>query len=166
MCFKYNVLSEHPVIIERLSALMDSLTNNTVLGELLQPVSDALAQVRGSDAFARVLNMGNFIALGVLRHLQGMHTLRGQGAVTAASGAGDGAASTAATFHLIGCTALRAARCNLEDGALTAVGRRPLGAAGPAGGVHRVGRTSGVCDGWHLPERKRPLPATYAQPGG
>jgi hypothetical protein len=63
---------------ERLTALMDSLTNNTVLGELLEPVSDALARVRGSAAFARVLNMENFITLGVLRHLQAMHTLREQ----------------------------------------------------------------------------------------
>ena len=63
---------------ERLTALMDSLTNHTVLGELLAPVSDALARVRGSAAFARVLNMENFITLGVLRHLQAMHTLREQ----------------------------------------------------------------------------------------
>jgi Transposase DDE domain len=63
---------------ERLTALMDSLTNNTVLGELLEPISDALARVRGSAAFARVLNMENFITLAVLRHLQGMHTLREQ----------------------------------------------------------------------------------------
>jgi len=63
---------------ERLTALMDSLTNNTVLGELLEPVSDALARVRGSDAFNRVLDMEKFISLGVLRHLQGMHTLREQ----------------------------------------------------------------------------------------
>ena len=63
---------------ERLTALMDSLTNNTVLGELLEPVSDALARVRGSAAFARVLNMENFFTLGVLRHLQAMHTLREQ----------------------------------------------------------------------------------------
>ena len=52
---------------ERLTALMDSLTNHTVLGELLAPVSDALARVRSSAAFARVLNMENFITLGVLR---------------------------------------------------------------------------------------------------
>jgi len=63
---------------ERLTALMDSLTNQTVLGELLAPVSDALARVRGSDAFSRVLCMTDFTGLGVLRHLQGMPTLREQ----------------------------------------------------------------------------------------
>ncbi len=62
----------------RLTALMNSLMNNTVLGELLEPLSDALARVRGSDAFKRVLSMEYFIALGVLRHLQGMHVLREQ----------------------------------------------------------------------------------------
>ncbi len=63
---------------ERLTALMDSLTTQTVLGELLAPVSDALARVRGSDTLARVLSMTDFIGLGVLRHLQGMPTLREQ----------------------------------------------------------------------------------------
>jgi hypothetical protein len=66
------------MIIERLTALMNSLTNQTVLGELLAPVTNALGQVRGSDALSRVLSMADFIALGVLRHLQGMPTLREQ----------------------------------------------------------------------------------------
>ena len=66
------------MITERLTALMDSLTNQTVLGELLAPVTNALRQVRGSNARSRVLSMADFIALGVLRHLQGMPTLREQ----------------------------------------------------------------------------------------
>ena len=66
------------MINERLTALMDSLTNQTVLGELLAPVTNALRQVRGSDALSRVLSMADFIGLGVLRHLQGMPTLREQ----------------------------------------------------------------------------------------
>lgn len=78
MCCRNNNLSEYPVISERLTALMDSLTNNTVLGDLLEPLFDALARVRGADAFSRVLSMADFIALGVLRHLQGMPTLREQ----------------------------------------------------------------------------------------
>ena len=63
---------------ERLSALMSSLTNRTVLGELLEPVAKALLEVRESDALSRVLSMMDFIGLGVLRHLQGMRTLREQ----------------------------------------------------------------------------------------
>jgi len=63
---------------ERLTSLMDSLTNNTVLGELLEPVSNALGRVRGADVFNRVLNMEHIISLGVLRHLRGMETLREQ----------------------------------------------------------------------------------------
>jgi len=63
---------------ERLTALMDSLTNQTVFGEMLGPLTEALVRVRDSDAFSRVLSMTDFIALGVLRHLQGMHTLREQ----------------------------------------------------------------------------------------
>lgn len=78
MCCINNKLSEYPVITERLTALMDSLINNTVLGDLLEPLSDALARVRDADAFSRVLSMADFIALGVLRHLQGMPTLREQ----------------------------------------------------------------------------------------
>ena len=70
MCCINNKLSEYPVITERLTALMDSLINNTVLGDLLEPLSDALARVRDADAFSRVLSMADFIALGVLRHLQ------------------------------------------------------------------------------------------------
>ena len=66
------------MITERLTALMDSLTNQTVLGELLAPVTHALGQVRGSDACSRVLSMADFIGLGVMRHLQGMPTLREQ----------------------------------------------------------------------------------------
>jgi hypothetical protein len=57
---------------------MKSLTHQTVLGELLAPVSRALARVRDTDAMSRVLSMADFIALGVLRHLQGMGTLREQ----------------------------------------------------------------------------------------
>ena len=63
---------------ERLRALMKSLTNQTVLGELLAPASNALARVRDTDAMSRVLSMADFIGLGVLRHLQGMRTLREQ----------------------------------------------------------------------------------------
>ncbi len=63
---------------KRLTALMDSLLNQTVLGELLAPVTKALARVRGSHAFTRVLSMADFITLGILRHLQGMPTLREQ----------------------------------------------------------------------------------------
>jgi hypothetical protein len=57
---------------------MNSLTNQTVLGELLEPVVDALTRVRNPGALARVLSMTDFISLGVLRHLQGMPTLREQ----------------------------------------------------------------------------------------
>ena len=55
---------------------MDSLMNQTVLGELLASVTRALAQVRGTNTVSRVLSMTDFIGLGVLRHLQGMRTLR------------------------------------------------------------------------------------------
>jgi hypothetical protein len=48
---------------------MDSLMNQTVLGELLAPVARALAQIRGTDTVSRVLSMADFIGLGVLRHL-------------------------------------------------------------------------------------------------
>ena len=66
------------MIRDRLEKLIDSLTNQTVLGEFLAPVRDALERVRGSNAGSRVLSMADFIGLGVLRHLQGMPSLREQ----------------------------------------------------------------------------------------
>jgi hypothetical protein len=63
---------------ERLTTLMDRLTSQTVLGELLAPITEALARIRNADGNASVLSMADFIALGVLRHLQGMRTLREQ----------------------------------------------------------------------------------------
>jgi hypothetical protein len=63
---------------ERLAALMNALTNNTVLGDLLTPLRHVFAHLRHRDAGARVLPMQDFIGLGVLRHLQGMHILREQ----------------------------------------------------------------------------------------
>ncbi len=78
MCCKNNNLSEYPVNTKRLTAVMDRLTNHTVLGELLAPLSNALARVRKPDANTSTLPMFDFIGLGVLRHLQGMRTLREQ----------------------------------------------------------------------------------------
>jgi hypothetical protein len=63
---------------ERLSALRQRLTHETVLGELLAPAHRALERVRGVAALSRVLSMTDFITLGVLRHLLGMRSLREQ----------------------------------------------------------------------------------------
>jgi hypothetical protein len=57
---------------------MDRLRNQTVLGELLGQVSRALAQVHGTNALSRLLSIADFIGVWVLRHLQGMRTLREQ----------------------------------------------------------------------------------------
>ena len=64
-------------MFDRLQPLMHRLTDNTVLADLLDPVSRALARVRQA-AVGRTLTMPDFIALGVLRQLQGMPTLREQ----------------------------------------------------------------------------------------
>jgi hypothetical protein len=64
-------------MFDRLQTLMHRLTDNTVLADLLHPVTRALARVRQA-AVGRTLTMPDFIALGVLRHLQGMPTLREQ----------------------------------------------------------------------------------------
>jgi hypothetical protein len=91
---------------------MDSLTNQTVFGELLAPLNHALVRVRGYDAFSRVLSMTDFISLGVLRHLQSMHTLREQ---------------VQSLLHLAPATALRAplARSTWSD-ALSSGRRRAV----------------------------------------
>ncbi len=64
-------------MFDRLKTLMHRLTHHTVLADLLDPVSRALARVRQATV-GRTLTMPDFIALGVLRHLQGMSTLREQ----------------------------------------------------------------------------------------
>ncbi len=64
-------------MFDRLQTLMHRLTDNTVLADLLDPVSRALARVRHA-AVGRTLTMPDFIALGVLRQLQGMPTRREQ----------------------------------------------------------------------------------------
>jgi len=59
-------------------SLMHRLTGKTVFAELLAPVERVLARVRSAQGLGRTLSMGDFIALGVLRHLQGMGSLREQ----------------------------------------------------------------------------------------
>ena len=66
------------MIIERLRALMNRLTDQTVFADLLAPANRALEQVRAAAAMGRSLRMSDFVALGVLRHLQGTTTLREQ----------------------------------------------------------------------------------------
>ena len=67
-----------PMILDRLVSLMHRLTDKTVFAELLSPVERVLARVRSAQGLGRTLSMGDFIALGVLRHLQGMGRLREQ----------------------------------------------------------------------------------------
>lgn len=62
----------------RLTSLMNKLTDHTVFADLLKPVERALDKIRLGHADGRVLPMRDFVALGVLRHLKGMHTLREQ----------------------------------------------------------------------------------------
>jgi hypothetical protein len=66
------------MILERLVSLMHRLTDKTVFAELLSPVERVLARVRTAQGLGRTLPMRDFIALGVLRHLQGMGSLREQ----------------------------------------------------------------------------------------
>ena len=72
-----NSTIREPTLFDRLKTLMHRLTDNTVLADLLDPVSRALARVRHATV-GRTLTMPDFIALGVLRQLQGMPTLREQ----------------------------------------------------------------------------------------
>ena len=66
------------MILDRLVGLMHRLTDKTVFAELLSPLERVLARVRGAQGLGRTLRMGDFIALGVLRHLQGIGSLREQ----------------------------------------------------------------------------------------
>lgn len=62
---------------ERLSSLIQTLTLNTVLGELIAPALSALeTKSRANCNWFRSINMSDFITLGVLRHLKSITTLR------------------------------------------------------------------------------------------
>lgn len=62
----------------RLNNLMQTLTDQTVFGDLLAPLQRVLSRVRPAKAPGRVLSSEDFISLGVLRHLQGTAVLREQ----------------------------------------------------------------------------------------
>ncbi len=64
-------------MLNRLNLLMDRPTDNTVLADLLAPVAKALGRVRQAGV-GGPLSRADFIALGVLRHLEGMPSLRQQ----------------------------------------------------------------------------------------
>lgn len=66
------------MILDRLVSLMHRLSDKTVFAELLSPLERVLARVRSAQGLGRSLSMSDFIALGVLRHLQGMASLREQ----------------------------------------------------------------------------------------
>ena len=62
----------------RLDAVMKTLADGTVFADLLEPVEPALNKIRLGYAEGPVLSMWDFVALGVLRHLKGVQTLREQ----------------------------------------------------------------------------------------
>ena len=66
------------MIRNRLSALMQKLTDRTVLAHLVQPAVDALGAIRTTAKSTPVLDMPDFLTLGVLRHLRGIRILREQ----------------------------------------------------------------------------------------
>jgi hypothetical protein len=63
---------------ERLRPLMSRLTDQTVLGQFLEPVERALERVRIAPGSFRVLGALDFLTLGVLRHIQAMGVMREQ----------------------------------------------------------------------------------------
>ncbi len=78
LLFTINNLSTSLINTKRLTKLMNRLTQKTVPGELLEPALEAWSQVRRPGADSRALGMDIFITLGVLRHPQGIRTLREQ----------------------------------------------------------------------------------------
>ena len=66
------------MIRNRLANLMNRLTQGTVLSELLEPAWHALEGARGAAPCSPALATKQFITVGVLRHLQGVATLREQ----------------------------------------------------------------------------------------
>ena len=62
----------------RLTAVMKKLTDHTVFADLMKPMERALNRIRLGHADGPVLPMRDFVALGALRHLKGLQTLREQ----------------------------------------------------------------------------------------
>lgn len=61
---------------DRIEPLIDALTLNTVLGDLVKPIDRALQRVRFKERIFFGISMPDFIALGVHRHLQANRSLR------------------------------------------------------------------------------------------
>lgn len=61
---------------DRVASLIENLTQNTVLGDLLKPIERAMERVRFSDKIFTSIGMMDFLTLGVVRHLRSVETLR------------------------------------------------------------------------------------------
>jgi hypothetical protein len=61
---------------DRIKPVIDALTLNTVLGDLVEPIARALQKVRYKERIFFGINMLDFITLGVHRHLQANRSLR------------------------------------------------------------------------------------------
>jgi len=61
---------------ERIASVIHQLTHDTVLGDLVSPVAQALEYVRFKDGIFSAIDMNDFITLGVLRHIQASSSLR------------------------------------------------------------------------------------------
>lgn len=88
-------------MFDRLQTLMHRLTDNTVLADLLDPVSRALARVRQA-AVGRTLTMPDFIALGCSGNCRGCRPCASRCRPCCIWPRGRGAGATGA-LHLVGC---------------------------------------------------------------
>jgi len=61
---------------DRIKPVIDALTLNTVLGDLVEPIARALQKVRFKERIFFGISMPDFITLGVHRQLQANRSLR------------------------------------------------------------------------------------------
>lgn len=61
---------------DRIKPIIEALTLNTVLGDLVKPIDQALQKVRFKERIFFGISMPDFITLGVHRHLQANRSLR------------------------------------------------------------------------------------------
>ena len=66
----------------RLTTLIDRLTQDTVLEHWFRPLQTALDKVRYPEKIFRTLSMPSFLLLGCLSQLQSHHSLTRAGAIT------------------------------------------------------------------------------------
>jgi hypothetical protein len=148
------------MILDRLVSPRHRLTDKTVFAERRSHVERVLARVRSAQGLGGTLNMSEFIALGVLPHLQDMGTLREQVQTLRHL---DPAPGARVPLDLVGCPVLGGAPGRARGDAAGAGGGRRRAAARSPGRHPWPGHAPRAGHRWHRPGRERAFSPPYTQ---